>query len=185
LYCVYIHTNKVNGKKYVGQTGVEANSRWRNGKGYKVDTYFGKAIAKYGWDNFDHEIVAENLTKAEANNMEMSLITELNTNDSCYGYNLTAGGDGTVGVQRSEEYRRKQRESHLGKKRSEEVKKLLSANSARRKGAVLQFSKTGEFIKEWSCMSEAMYALNNYHIPKVCRGERKTAAGFVWKLKDK
>ena len=128
-YLVYIHTNKLNGKKYVGQTCQRPEKRWNNGKGYKLETYFGKAIKKYGWDNFEHEIVAENLTK-------------------------------------------------------EETKKLISLHSVRRKGAVLQFSKSGEFIKEWDCMATAMYALNTTHIPEVIRGKRKTAAGFTWKLAE-
>lgn len=54
---------------------------------------FRKAIEKYGWDNFEHEIVAENLTKDEASLMEQTLINKLNSlakNNT--GYNVTGGG---------------------------------------------------------------------------------------------
>lgn len=75
-YCVYIHTNIVNGKKYVGQTvfGDNPNSRWRNGTGYARSIHFYNAIQKYGWDNFEHEIVASKLTKEEACSFECLLI---------------------------------------------------------------------------------------------------------------
>ena len=70
-----------------------------------------------------------------------------------------------------------------GKSLSIKTKQLISQHSVRRLGTVLQYSKTGEFIKEWDCMTTAMKALRTNHIPEVCRGHRKTAAGFIWKLK--
>lgn len=47
---------------------------------------------KYGWDNFDHEIIASNLTLDEANNFEILLIDKLNTRNPDYGYNIASGG---------------------------------------------------------------------------------------------
>ena len=48
-FYVYIHTNKINNKKYIGITCQNPSKRWRNGNGYK-NGYFAKAIKKYGWD---------------------------------------------------------------------------------------------------------------------------------------
>jgi len=42
--CVYIHTNKTNGKVYIGITGRNPLERWNNGKGYKLNPYFGKLL---------------------------------------------------------------------------------------------------------------------------------------------
>lgn len=55
--------------------------------------YFYKAIKKYGWDGFEHEVVASHLTEEEAQNMEKLLIKELQTQDPEFGYNISAGGE--------------------------------------------------------------------------------------------
>lgn len=69
-YCIYCHTNKINGKKYIGQTRQELNRRFRDGEGYKECPKFYNAIKKYGWDNFEHEVLFEHLTLEEANQKE-------------------------------------------------------------------------------------------------------------------
>ena len=57
-YLVYKHTNKINGKGYIGLTQFSsANIRWQNGKGYKKQKYFYATIKKDGWENFVHKIL--------------------------------------------------------------------------------------------------------------------------------
>lgn len=118
-YCVYIYTNKINKKMYVGQTCQGLHERaGNNGYRYmKNNNYFGNAIKKYGFENFEVEVFADKLTKDEANSMEKLLIKKLNT---MYpnGYNLTAGGDGTCGYKHTEEAKTKM--SECAKNRSEE-----------------------------------------------------------------
>ena len=94
---VYVHTSP-SGKMYVGITSRDVRQRWRNGRGYIKNDHFYRAIQKYGWDNFDHEVIAENLTKDEACEMEKTLIKELKSNDYHFGYNLSAGGEGSLGL---------------------------------------------------------------------------------------
>lgn len=91
-YCVYIHKNKHNNKQYVGQTCQIPEKRWANGLGYKKSRTFFNAIVKYGWDSFDHIIVATDLTKEEADNLEILLIKTLKTQDPMFGYNVANGG---------------------------------------------------------------------------------------------
>ena len=107
---MYAHINKINGKIYIGQTRLKPEKRWRNGNGYKESVLFWRAIQKYGWDNFDHEIIASNLTKEEADNFERLLIDKLQTQNNKFGYNLTGGGDGSGGTQMSKESRQKMSE---------------------------------------------------------------------------
>ena len=48
-YIVYIHKNKIDGKEYIGLTSLSPpTKRWQNGKGYKTQIKFYRAIEKYG-----------------------------------------------------------------------------------------------------------------------------------------
>ena len=96
-YKVYIYINKINGKKYVGQTGNSLELRaGKNGYGYKKCIHFYNAIQKYGWENFEPYIIYDNLTKDEADKFEIQLISLLKTMDENYGYNITSGGSHTI-----------------------------------------------------------------------------------------
>ena len=88
-YCLYCHTNKINGKKYFGITCQKPQRRWQNGNGYKTK-YFYNAIEKYGWNNFIHEVLIENLSFDEAKKLEIEYIKKYHTciyDNECWGYN--------------------------------------------------------------------------------------------------
>lgn len=93
-YKIYIYTNKINNKKYVGQTCRSLSERaQKNGSGYKKCRKFWNAIQKYGWENFESEILYDGLTKDEANQIEIMTISELQTQNDKYGYNICEGGN--------------------------------------------------------------------------------------------
>ena len=104
-WCVYIHTNLINGKKYIGITSQKPEVRWNYGYGYKKCPLFWNAICKYGWDNFEHEIVFDGLDYESACQKEKDLIFEYKSNNNKYGYNLTLGGEATFGWIPTEETR--------------------------------------------------------------------------------
>lgn len=123
---VYVHTNKQNNCKYVGITSQNPMCRWHGGSGYKCNVYFYRAIQKYGWDEFDHEIIASGLTKEEACELEKSLIEKYKSPEEGGVYNLTNGGEGTAGRVITDEFRKKIRQANLGKKHTLEAKKKMS-----------------------------------------------------------
>ena len=125
MYTIYKHTLTMDcshyGWSYIGLTKQALERRWKNGTGYPESTqpYFARAIKKYGWENFTHEIIEDNIkTKAEANQREQYWIAYYHTyvkDPLCKGYNLTKGGDGHSGHSPSLETRRKMSQAHLGK----------------------------------------------------------------------
>lgn len=91
-WLIYKHTNKINGKCYIGQTCQKSEMRWNRGRNYDRAFKFGKAIDKYGWDSFTHEILEDNiLTQKDANDREIYYIDYYDS--FRYGYNSTKGGN--------------------------------------------------------------------------------------------
>lgn len=138
-WCVYIHTNKINGKKYIGITCQNPKSRWgKNGHGYIKQSYFYNAIQKYGWDNFEHEILLENINYENACQMEKELIKKYNTNNRDFGYNRALGGDVNYGYTftMSEETKEKMSKSKKGIKFTEEHKKRIGEGNRGRQLSV-------------------------------------------------
>ena len=127
-WTVYMHTNIYNGKKYVGITSRAPKDRWRNGDGYRSG-YFRSAIDKYGWDGFSHEILFTGLTECQAKKKEVELISLYNSNQREYGYNLTRGGDGVLGMVHTNETRERMSESHIGHVHSDATKEKISTAS--------------------------------------------------------
>jgi len=183
-YVVYIHTSPSN-KRYVGITCTEVEKRWRHGNGYYRNKYFARAIKKYGWDNFKHEIVATGLSKIEAEEIEKSLITRYQSNVKEHGYNIKSGGDSNgkhaeeskilmsqnrkgKGTQpKSEETRQRMRKSHKG-----------GASSKR-----VQCIETGEIYESINDAARAV-SINKKVISSCCRGVEhyNTAAGYHWQF---
>lgn len=84
----------------------------------------------------------------------------------------------TKGIPKSETAKKAIGEAHKGIPKSETHRAKLSKK-------VLQFTKSGEFIKEWPSMSEAERELGiaKSNICKCCNGKIKSAGGFIWMYK--
>lgn len=152
MYIVYQHKNKINGKIYIGITMQEPEKRWKYGEGYKTSPHFYSVIQKYGWDNFEHNILFQNLTKEEACKKEQELIAKFNSMNREFGYNSTSGGEmfimneetkqkisqammgnkNGLGHPCSEEKKRKISEAQKGRTLTEEHKQKLSEAAKKR-----------------------------------------------------
>ena len=171
---IYLRTNKINGKKYVGQaTNLEVRQKTWKSKNH----YAGKAIYnarnKYGIDNFGFEILKE-CDDDELDYWEMYYIKELNTKVP-YGYNMTDGGEASwvKGKHLSEEWKRKIGEGNKGKKRSTEAKRKWSEahkgkhlSEEHKKKISISVKKSLSSIETRIKMSEAKKGIPNIKLSK-------------------
>jgi group I intron endonuclease len=91
LNVVYIVKNKINKKRYIGKdtdwpSRKHSHKATANaGRGF----YLHSAIRKYGWDNFDWQVLEECKDREELSEREKIWITKYDPE-----YNLTLGGEG-------------------------------------------------------------------------------------------
>lgn len=197
-YTIYKHTSP-SGGIYIGITKHKPEARWgKNGRGYKGG-YFKNVIKKYGWNNITHEIVQYTDTLTKVNILEKMWISYYKKHNYKV-YNLTDGGDGSVGYKHTEESKQKMSikrrgEGNVmyGKKHTDETKKKMSDKSKLRTGIlsgrhkeVLQFDKNGNFIAEFVSVLQASKAVgcSPRNIAHVCNGEQKTAKRYKWMYKQ-
>ena len=152
-YCIYCHINKINGKRYIGQTHDYARRCFPSN--YKGCTKFYNAIQKYGWENFEHVILEDNLTLVEANQKEEEYIKLYNTIED--GYNLKSGG---LNNELSLESRQKISEKILTKK------------------SIICIETQQVYPSAYYIEKELGYA--NANIIACCRGKLHTAYGYHW-----
>ena len=120
---IYQATNKINGSKYIGKSfrtkPVTENylmTKRKAGHKYlmnhaKNKQYFHRALCKYGFENFEWEIIDRSNKKQELSDKETYWIKELDTfAPNRKGYNSTLGGDGAVGLPASDLNKRVTRE---------------------------------------------------------------------------
>lgn len=112
---IYKITNTVNGKAYIGKTVRRPENRIRNHLNGNTPQCAGifSAVNKYGKDVFVWEILYDNIIPELLSDFEIQAIKKHNTK-SPYGYNLTDGGDGTIGLKFSLEHREALSKSHIG-----------------------------------------------------------------------
>lgn len=138
---IYKATNIINNKIYIGQTQNSLEQRKASHKkDFKTqDSYFYRAIRKYGWENFKWEVIKDDIqTVEELNYWEEYYIKLYNTFDNKEkGYNSLPGGLNHTPTE-EEKKRRSERVkgeknpmygkpgTWLGKKFSEEHKKKIS-----------------------------------------------------------
>ena len=195
---IYMITNKVNGKIYIGQA-VDIETRWGEHKrelrsNYHYSKHLQKAWNKYGEDNFEFTIICE-CDENQLNTMEEYYIFELMTYDKRVGYNKTYGGGSG---RPTEETKQKLSKSLKIAMSSPEVRKKISENHADVKGGnnpnygkrgsenpnsipVVQLTLDGKLVNVYASAKDAKRSgFTDSSVSRCCRGIYKTFYGYRW-----
>ena len=177
IYSIYKCTNKINHKVYIGFASNVTKRKHRH-KHYSLVlrnvNKFYSAIRKYGWKNFEWEVIYQSLDREHCLGvMEKYFIEEYRSYigfSDCCGYNMTLGGDGALGNHKpkTDEHKNKISSSLKNKKKTDEH--ILKASQARSKKYTM-LSPNGEIINIKN-MSEfcRKHGLNQSHMISVFLG---------------
>lgn len=206
---IYGYTNLESGKMYIGQT-LYPERRWHAHRYCKNPTGWHKDYQNNS-DKYEYSVIEYDVPEDKLDEREIFWIKFFDSYNN--GYNLTEGGGGCRGFKLSDETKHKISELRKCKHHSEETKKKISeslkgennpfygkhhseetkqkmseSNKGKNNKPIIQYSKSGEFIKEWNSLSEAVEYLNfkSHSSISMCLTEsRNYAYGFVWKYKNK
>lgn len=170
---IYKYTNKINGKVYIGQTIDEARRKWEH-KTTKEDSYFHRAINKYGYENFKYKVLFKVCCSSfqdlenTLNIKETVAIRFYKSDQKDHGYNIVAGGGGRIGYK---------------------VSSIFEGGSSI---PVLQIDyKTGNILNRFRSLYDASKYLESTgegskcwsHISRALNGN-SMAFGYFWKIDD-
>jgi hypothetical protein len=174
MACIYITTNKVNGKKYIGQSKYNNLSYLGSGKLLK------QAIKKYGKDNFCKKIIVKgHFNYALLNELEIHYIQLYNAVNNNNFYNLKRGGNNT-GVKHKKEHITKLKNwkenpilkiNKNKKLHNQIVKKANKASVLSTSKTVYEFNENYKVINIFNSTSSAAstYNLHSTNIAYACR----------------
>jgi len=163
---VYLITNMVNGKQYVGQTIQNPKARWyRHVSTNTYGTAIGSAIEKYGKENFKFEVLDKAESLEELNSKEQYWIAKLNTFGN--GYNMGPGGNNQI---------------HTELAREKISKKLKGIKRPHFNKPVIEVT-TG---KEFESQTEAFkyFGLGRNTVYESIKNGRTTKSGLIFKFKE-
>ena len=139
---VYVYTNTINGKQYVGETTQEDKRKWEhlytatvNVNKAKTSKFY-RAIRKYGYDKFTYEVLYKfestdkDLVKETIRLKEIEYIELFDTYKN--GYNSTIGGGGAGFVKHTDEAKKKMsdfQKNRVRKPHSQETKDKIAQNN--------------------------------------------------------
>jgi len=206
---IYLTTNLLNGKIYVGQTTRKNPNYLGSGTNIVV------AINEYGPKHFKREILCECDSYEELNKKEKFWIDTLMALVKYGNYNLTSGG--VSGFEVSDETKHKMSDKKKGRKHTEETKKKMKKshkrenlsletrqkiseskkrenlsletrkkNSENNSKPVNQYDLEGNFIREYKSIKVAGEMNNIFpqNISYCCKGNCKFRGGYIWKYSN-
>lgn len=194
VYTIYLRTNLVNGKQYVGQTkDIKQRDRsWHSLKERYCNSILDYDREKYGLENWTSETLADAETQEESWELEKRFIKQLNTKYP-NGYNISDGGAGATGVA----------PWHKGKHLSEETRKKISIarigegngmfgkepwnkgkhyEGKKCRTSIFEYDFDGNLVKKWNSLDEIENELNISHtgICQCASGRIPSIKGRIW-----
>jgi len=168
FYYIYQITNNITSKSYIGwhATNNINDNYFGSGK------YLKRSIKKYNQDNFSKTIL-EHCNEDNVLKREIYWISEKSTL-APNGYNLTLGGEGSLGRKTTPETREKLRLASLGKKATTETRKKLSASHKGKKYLNYKSHPISEETKKK--LSKANKGRK--HTPEACANMNKGHRGI-------
>lgn len=201
---IYVFTNKINGKQYVGQTVRPFEERF--GEHKRKKSLLNSAFNKYGEENFTYKVVDTAETIEELNRKEVAWIQKLGSVEP-FGYNLCYGGGNTMGYNHKPESRLKmsmtkknkgsakgEKNHFYGKKHTEETRRKMREAWATKRVMTEEMKQkireahptkpvinlTTGVIFESIKQAAEHHGITATHITRVCRGRRKSCGGYKW-----
>lgn len=178
---IYLITNKLDGKQYVGQTKNSASSRFNDHcRDKRSSRYLSSSIQKYGRNNFILTELISCFDEKSLNDYETFFIKLFNTLNP-NGYNLSMGGH--IRGEISEKTRLQMSLKKLGKKvkRTKKWSDFSRINKSKAQGGrpiVAENIKTGE-LKFYNFIAETEKdGFHNATIYKVLKGKQKQTRGY-------
>lgn len=179
-WIIYLHKNKINGMCYVGQTSQSIAQRWGHSGGQYKGQKFYDAIEEFGWDNFEHIILEENIDNIiDADKAERKWIAYYDSYNN--GYNENPGGGGTCHF--SEEAKQKISNSSKIRWQDPQYRKFMSEMHSKMNSKPVRCIDTGiiyKSAKEAAIATGDPSGKQGGSIGQVCNGKREFANGFRW-----
>lgn len=182
---IYSARNKINGKRYIGAT-IQPLERRQSRHFYNAFTskdnhIFAKVVRKYGWDNFEWEVLYKDIPREKLDLAEMCAIYMYDSFDN--GYNYAIYGTGTRGRPAHNKGQKGVNSPITGIKRSRETKEKISAGKGSKPFNV--YKKDGSFVGVWkTCRSCARdLGVDSSALSKCLRryGSFKSLKGYTFK----
>ena len=171
---IYTFINKENGKEYIGQTiqpiKVRDYAHYYEAFNQKLGGKFNNALRKYGKGGFIrsilHTVECDSPEELIDRLNELETIEIENRNSIRNGYNTLKGGGNVV------------------KANGNNISKAKFNSIYKNSNIIEQYTKDGKFVARYNSAMQAERAVNgdNGHILAVCRKQRQTHKGFIWKF---
>ena len=166
IYCAY---NKINGKRYIGQTIqrlCERRSAHYNSGG---SPYFHHALLKYNREDWEWKIIDEGERGEDLNNKERFWISFFETTDSTKGYNLCSGGQRNS--MPTKEIIQKQRQNFINQYGTKYIHTKMPKN--------IRCIELNKVYKNAAQASKEL-GIHHGHITEVANGKLQSAGGYRW-----